>query len=291
MKTEKNILIAFILNILFSIFEFIGGLFTNSISIISDSIHDFGDALSIGISYILEKISKKKPNELYTFGYIRYSVFGSLITTIILFIGSLIVITSSIYRLINPEAVNYNGMIIFSIFGIVINFLAMCFTREGNSLNQKSVNLHMLEDVLGWIVVFIGSILMKFTNINLIDPIMSMGVAIFILINAFGNLTNIFNVFLEKTPKNVNISKIKKSLLKIENIENVHHIHVWSLDGFLNYATLHVVSNNNSEELKERVREKMHELNIDHVTIEIESNICKSAECEIKLKENHSHTH
>src|SRR5574344_1190297 len=147
MKTEKNILIAFILNIAFSIFEFIGGTLTNSVAIVSDSIHDMGDALSIGVSYFLEKKSKKKPDNKYTFGYVRYSILGALSTTMILFIGSIIVIYSSIVRIINPVVINYNGMIIFAIFGVIVNFLAAYFTKNGDSLNQKSVNLHMLEDV------------------------------------------------------------------------------------------------------------------------------------------------
>ena len=156
MKTEKNILGAFILNVTFSVLEFIGGALTNSVAIISDSIHDMGDAISIGLSYFLEKKSKKKPDKKYTYGYIRYSILGGLITTVILIIGSSLVIYNSIIRIFNPVEINYNGMIIFAIFGVVINFMAAYLTREGDSINQKSVNLHMLEDVLGWIVVLIG---------------------------------------------------------------------------------------------------------------------------------------
>ncbi len=147
-KTDKNILIAFILNLTFSIFEFVGGTLTGSVAIISDSIHDLGDALSIGISYFLERKSKKKPDKKHTYGYIRYSVLGSTITTVILLTGSILVIYNAILRIINPVEINYNGMIIFAVFGVVINFIAAYFTKEGDSLNQKSVNLHMLEDVL-----------------------------------------------------------------------------------------------------------------------------------------------
>ena len=98
MKTEKNILLAFILNLGFSIFEFLGGIFTNSVAILSDSIHDMGDALSIGISYVLEKKSKKKPDNNYTYGYTRYSVLGGLITTVILLVGSILVIYNAIRK-------------------------------------------------------------------------------------------------------------------------------------------------------------------------------------------------
>ena len=129
MKSEKNILIAFILNLCFSIFEFIGGTLTNSVAIISDSIHDIGDAMSIGISYFLEKVSKKKPDEKYTYGYVRYSIIGSMITTIILIVGSILVVYSAIKRIINPVNINYNGMIAFAIIGAIVNFLAAYFTR------------------------------------------------------------------------------------------------------------------------------------------------------------------
>ena len=215
MKTQNNILIAFILNLSFSIIEFIGGMFTSSIAIISDSIHDIIDAFSILISFILEKISKKGPNEKYTYGYARFSILGALITTFMLIVGSILVIYSSINRIVNPVQINYNGMIVFAVFGVVINFLAVYFTKDGVSLNQKSVNLHMLEDVLGWIVVLIGSIVMKFTNINIIDSIMSLFVALFILINAIKNLISIGDLFLIKIPKGISISEIKNHILKI----------------------------------------------------------------------------
>ena len=115
MKSEKNILIAFLLNLTFSVFEFIGGIFTNSVAIISDSIHDLGDAVSIGISYFLEKKSKKQPDEIYTYGYLRYSVIGSVITTLILLVGSVLVVINAIKRILNPAEINYNGMIIFAV--------------------------------------------------------------------------------------------------------------------------------------------------------------------------------
>lgn len=294
MKTEKNILIAFILNISFSIFELIGGLFTNSISILSDAIHDFGDALSIGLSLILEKISKKNPDSNYTYGYARYSILGALITTTILTVGSIFVIISSIKRIISPEDINYNGMIIFAIFGVIINFLAAYFTKDGHSVNQKAVNLHMLEDVLGWIVVLIGSILMKFTDIRLIDSIMSIGVALFILINAFKNLKSILDLFLEKTPANIRVEELKNHLLKIKEIKDIHHIHVWSLDGNNNYSTMHIVTDTKDPvKLKKAVRNEMLEHNIIHTTIEIEGSDekCLDKECHVDIKTSHHHHH
>lgn len=294
MKTDKNILIAFILNLAFSILEFIGGAFTNSVAIISDSVHDMGEAMSIGVSYFLEKKSKKKPDEKHTYGYIRYSVLGSTITTVILLVGSILVIYNSILRIINPVEINYDGMIIFAIVGVIINFAAAYFTREGDSLNQKSVNLHMLEDVLGWVVVLIGAILMRIFDITYIDPILSICVAIFILVNAYKNFKSILDVFLEKTPNSIDISELKEHLNEIDEVIDVHHIHVWSMDGFTHFATMHVTAKENSKEVKDKIREELKEHGIGHVTIELESEDenCCSKNCVIEANtEGHHHHH
>ena len=294
MKTEKNILIAFILNIAFSIFEFFGGLITNSVAILSDSVHDMGDALSIGISFFLEKKSKKHADNKYTYGYVRYSVLGGLITTIILILGSILVIYNAIGRIINPIEINYEGMIIFAIVGVVLNFIAAYFTKDGESINQKSVNLHMLEDVLGWIIVLVGAIIMKFTDIRLLDSIMSIGVAIFILINALKTLKEVLDLFLEKTPNGIDIEELKKHLLEIENVDDIHHIHVWSIDGYNNYATMHIVTKaENIKELKVKIRQELSEHNICHAILETEDEACDEIECnpETHNIEHHHHHH
>ena len=292
MKTEKNILIAFLLNLTFSVFEFFGGLFTNSVAIISDSIHDLGDAISIGISYFMERKSKHKADNKYTYGYVRYSVLGGVITTTILLVGSVLVIIGAVKRLFNPVEVNYNGMIIFAIVGVILNFLAAYVTKEGDSINQKSVNLHMLEDVLGWIVVLIGAIIMNFTDIKILDSLMSIGVAIFILINSMKNLKKVLDLFLEKTPEDVDIEELKKHLLKIDGVDDIHHIHVWSIDGYNNYATMHIVSKaKDITKIKKEIREELEEHNICHAILETEEEACDEKECHIELNENLTHHH
>jgi len=293
MKTEKNILVAFILNISFSIFEFFGGLFTKSVAILSDSIHDLGDAMSIGISYFLERKSKKKADNKYTYGYIRYSVLGGVITTTILLVGSILVIIGAVKRLFNPVEINYNGMIIFAVVGVVLNFIAAYVTREGDSLNQKAVNLHMLEDVLGWVIVLIGAIVMKFTDIRILDSIMSIGVSLFILINALKNLKVVLDLFLEKTPNGINIEELKKHLLEIKGVDDIHHIHVWSMDGYNNYATMHIVTKaKDINELKHEIREELEEHNICHAVLETEAEACEEKECHVEVHhEGHHHHH
>ena len=284
MKSEKNILIAILLNLSFSVFEFFGGIFTNSVAIISDSIHDIGDAVSIGISYFLEKKSKKQPDKTYTYGYLRYSVIGSIITTLILLVGSVLVVINAVKRILNPVNINYNGMIIFAVIGVVVNFLAAYFTRHGDSLNQKAVNLHMLEDVLGWAVVLIGAIVMRFTDFKLIDPILSILVAVYIFIHAFSHLKEAIDLFLVKIPEGINLDEIKHHLLEIEGILDVHHIHIWSMDGNQNYATMHIVTNGDHLKIKKAVKEELLDHGIVHATLELES---ENEHCE----DEHCHTH
>lgn len=293
MKTEKNILIAFLLNLLFSVFEFAGGIFTGSVAIVSDAVHDIGDAASIGISYFLEKKSKKQPDETYTYGYGRLSVIGSVITTLILLIGSCFVAYNAVCRLITPRSIHYNGMILFAVVGVVVNFCAAYFTREGDSLNQKAVNLHMLEDVLGWAVVLVGAVVMRFTDFAIIDPLMSMGVAVFIFVNAVKNLKEALDLFLEKTPYNIAVREIKAHLMEIGGVLDVHHIHIWSLDGCHNYATMHVVTNGNPHAIKNAVREELREHGIGHATLELEgeNEHCHEKHCHIEFHSHAGHHH
>ena len=289
---EKNILLAFILNISFSVFELIGGILTNSVAILSDSVHDLGDAISIGISYILERKSKKGSDNKYTYGYVRYSILGGFITTLILVVGSILVIINAGKRLFNPVDINYNGMIIFAIVGVVLNFIAAYVTKDGDSINQKSVNLHMLEDVLGWIVVLIGSILMRFTDIKILDPIMSIGVSIFILIHSFENLKRVLDLFLEKTPDNIDIDNLKKDLINIGEVDDIHHIHVWSIDGSNILATMHIVTkSNNVSNVKKEIRNILESYNICHSILEVEEDICSDIECHINHPHEHHHHH
>ena len=293
MKTEKNILIAFILNLVFSIFEFVGGIFTGSVAIVSDAIHDIGDAASIGISYFLKKKSKQKPDSKYTYGYVRYSVIGSVITTLILLFGSASVIFNAVHKIFNPTEINYNGMIIFAVVGAVVNFGAAYITREGDSLNQKAVNLHMLEDVLGWIVVLIGAVVMRFTDFAIIDPIMSIGVALFILINATKNLKEVLDLFLEKTPSGIDVEEIKEHICSIDGVLDAHHIHIWSMDGQSNFATMHIVTNSDAHKIKELIREELSEHGIVHATLELEAEgeHCHEKNCDIKINSNSGHHH
>lgn len=270
MKTDRNIRIAFVLNLAFSIFEFFGGFFTGSAAIISDAIHDLGDAASIGVACLLEAKSKRRPDAQFSYGYARYSVLGGLITTLILLIGSIMAIFHAAGRLVNPVEIHYDGMIVFAVVGVLVNFCAAHVTHGGHSHNQRAVNLHMLEDVLGWLAVLIGAVVMKFTDWAIIDPILSICVAAFVCLHAAGHLKEILDLFLDKTPEGINPDSLRERLLAVEGVKDVHHIHIRSLDGHNHCATMHIVCSGEASACKRAIRSILAEQGIHHATLELE---------------------
>ena len=294
MKTERNILAAFLLNLSFSVLELFGGFFTGSIAIVSDAIHDFGDSVSIGISYFLEKKSKGKPDSKYTYGYARYSVLGAVITSAILTVGSLLIIWRAVDRLIHPEEIRPYSMMIFAVFGLLMNLLAAYFTHGGGSLNQRAVNLHMLEDVLGWAAVLVGAVLIRLTGFYFIDPLLSMGVAVFILVESCRSFSHLAELFLEKIPRGIDISELTEHILAIDGVVGVHHVHVRSFDGVNNSATMHVViSEGDYAAIKRAVKEELREHGIAHATLELESadEECTDVECSAVAHTADAHHH
>lgn len=293
MKTERNILIAFLLNLLFSAFELVGGILTGSVAILSDALHDLGDAMSIGIAWLLERKSKQKPDDTHTYGYSRYSVLGGILTSLILLLGSGVVIYNAVCRLIVPTPIHYDGMILFAVIGVVVNTAAAFVTRGGNSMNQRAVNLHLLEDVLGWLVVLVGAVVMRFTELWVLDPVLSVGVAVFIFINAVKSLQEAACLFLEKTPKEISLSDLRHQLTALVGVSSVHHLHVRSLDGVQHCATLHAVISGDPHDIKAAIRNALAELGIHHVTIEteVQGEHCHEETCNLSGTEKHHHHH
>lgn len=292
MKSDRKILFAFILNAAFSIFELVGGIMTGSVAILSDSIHDFGDALSIGISYILERKSKKPATEVFTYGYARYSTLGGLLTACVLLMGSIVVITNATHRIANPVDINYNGMLIFAVIGVVVNLIAARLTHGGHSLNQRAVSLHMIEDVLGWIVVLIGAIVMRFTDFTHLDSLLSIGVAVYVICSAIKLVKDTMRVLLEQAPQNINVRCVQDHVLALSGVLDVHHMHVWSIDGLHHCATMHVVANVDHASLKQAIKEELQEHGIVHATIEFEheDDMCPERMCPIE-KDIPAHSH
>lgn len=284
---EGNLALAFFLNLGFTIIEIIGGFFTNSVAILSDAIHDLGDTIAIGSAYFLEKRSHKGRDKKYSYGYRRLSPLAAVINLVILVSGSIVIISEAIPRLLEPEEIKTDYMVLFAVLGIIFNGIAVLrLMKSGDSANTKTVMLHLLEDVLGWAAVLVGSIIIYFTGWLIIDPIMSILIAFYILYNAIKNFRMILPIFLQGVPVGTNQEKITEKLREIKNVLDAHDLHSWTLDGEYNIVTVHLVISDGSttEEIisiKNKAREILASENQEHYTLEIEfeSELCAFEDC------------
>ena len=226
----KNILSAFFINLTFTIISLIGGWLTNSMAIISDSIHDLGCTVSIALAWVFERIAGHKPTSHFTFGYRRFTLLGAFINAFILLGGSSIVLYESISRLAHPEAVDAEGMLWFALLAILFKGLAVWRTWKGTSVNQRMVSLHLLGDCLGWVAVLIASAVMLFVEIPLLDPILSVFISLYILYNVVHNLIVAFRIVLEGVPTNIDYNALKAETAELPGIADIETLRVWSLD-------------------------------------------------------------
>lgn len=281
--SQKNIGIAFALNAVFVVIEIVGGLLTNSIAILSDAVHDLGDSLTLGLSWVLEKRSQKPGNSRYTYGYKRLSLAGALMNALVLVVGSGFIIANAIPRLFSPEPINAKGMLILAVIGIIINGAAVIRLKKGTKIAERVVSLHLLEDVLGWAAVLVVSIVLLFVDIPILDPILSLLITAFVLKNIVQNFGQIIKIFLQAVPEGYDIPKIEEKILKLNpDIYEIHGTKLWTLDGESNIMTFHMCVKNEPGineviNIKRSVKNILNEMGIEDVTIEIEnSNNCSN---------------
>lgn len=270
----KNLRVAFFLNLGFTIIEIIGGVMTNSLAILSDALHDLGDSLSIGLSWYFQKLSTKKGDATYSYGYKRFSLLGAIINAVVLLVGSVFILTEAIPALFNPGVTDAKGMMYLAIFGVVVNGAAVLRLKKGTSINEKVISLHLLEDVLGWVAVLIGSIVMLYFDAPWIDPLLSVLIALFILFNVYKSLKASLGIILQATPQDIDISMVHEKLKGISQIRDVHDCHIWSMDGEYHVLSAHLVLNGDytlqeMAEIKTVAKELLKE-EVEHVTIEFE---------------------
>ncbi|TDQ16998.1 cobalt-zinc-cadmium efflux system protein [Algoriphagus boseongensis] len=271
----KNLRLAFFLNLGFTLLELVGGWYVNSVAIVSDAIHDLGDSISLGTSWYLEIKAKKKPSSNYSFGYKRFSLLGALINSIVLILGSGVIIHEAIQRLLEPEFSDAKGMILLSFIGISVNGYAAWKVHKGKTMNEKVISWHLLEDVLGWVAILLGSIILYFYPTPYLDPVLSLGITLYILWNVIQRFKETIGLFLQKSPSDINPKEIEEEIKKLQHVQSIHHTHIWSLDGAHHVFTTHVklVGISSLEqiiEVKDGIRNLMKKYPFDHYTIETE---------------------
>ena len=291
-ESSGNIGVAFFLNLAFTILEVIGGLWTNSIAILSDALHDFGDCLSLGAAWYLQRLSNKSSDAQFTYGYRRFSVLGALITGLVLLGGLGFVLVKATGRLIDPEPVNAPGMIVIAIVGIIFNGAAVLRVKGGQSLNEKVVSWHLLEDVLGWIGVLVGSIAMSLWSLPIIDPILSIAISLFVLWNVVKNLRKVLLVMLQRAPKGFDLKRFKRALDDTPKLLSSHHTQTWSLDGERHVLSTHVVLEPDAtrDEIiaaKRNVHAILGKHHFEHITVDVE---LLGEECASHNDEEHTET-
>jgi len=267
--------IAFLLNFSFAIIEFIFGLLFHSSAVLADAIHDTGDALAIGLSTLFEKISTKKEDREYTLGYKRYSLLGALLTSVILLVGSTLVIVENVPKLFAPEKVNYDGMLILGIVAIAVNTAASRVVSHGHSHNESILSLHFLEDILGWLAVVGVSIILRFTDWYFLDPLLSLVIAGFILSKALPKFWENIQIFLDHVPSDVDLSQLYQEIAVLENVRAITQLNVWTTDGLEKYAMLHICLENPNllAETQAVLRQKLLAYGIAKVTIQTDESL------------------
>lgn len=274
-SSVKNIKIAFFLNFGFAILEIVGGLWTGSVAILADAVHDLGDAMALALAWFFEKMSTKKSTSKFSYGYRRLSLLSAVFTSAILVVGSALVIAQAIPRLLNPVMPKLEGMLVFAFIGIAVNGYAAWRLTKGSSLNEKVVSWHLVEDVLGWVTVLIGTLVMMVFDLPIIDPLLSIFFTLFILWNVIKNLKVITNLFLQAVPEDIDLLSLRSDISQIKGVLDTHDAHLWSLDGESHVLTIHVVVSSSinlddTATIKNHIRKLTKKTGNIHVTIEIE---------------------
>jgi cobalt-zinc-cadmium efflux system protein len=270
-----NIRIAFFLNLAFTLIEIAGGFLTNSLAILSDAVHDFGDSITLWLSWYLEKRSKGGESGRFSYGLGRLSLLAALLGGFVLLAGSLFILSEAVPRLIHPLHSDAGGMIVFALVGIAVNGAAALRVRRGKSMNEQVVSWHFIEDVLGWIAVLIAGVIIRFRDIHVLDPALSILIVLYVLGNAVRNLRKTLTMFLQGVPEDVEVERVEEALIGLPGVQEVHDTHVWTLDGVSHVLTTHLVTDEvipkaDEERIKTAARRLLLKYGIVHSTIEIE---------------------
>jgi cobalt-zinc-cadmium efflux system protein len=289
-KREERVRFAMFVNFAFIIVEIVGGLWTNSLAILSDALHDFGDSIALLVSWLFERGAKRAPDAKYTFGYQRLSLFSALFSAAVLVGGSIVIIFQAIPRFFSPESVNAFGMVSIAVIGIAFNGAGFSLLKRGESLNEKVLSWHLLEDVLGWIGILVGGIVIYFWKLYLIDPIITLALTVFILYNVAKNLKEAISILLQGVPKHINLEAVKQDIKIIKGVHDMHDIHIWSLEGETDVFSAHVVVDDETlekrpQQTKQTIKDTLKKHHIEHSTIELEGKgQCTGMVCEERHK-------
>lgn len=230
--SENRIMVAFLLNLIFTFVEIWGSILTGSVTILSDAIHDFGDCIALGMAWRMEKVSKRPANERYQFGYRRFSVVAGLVNNLILLMGGGVLIVTSLQRFFAPRPIDGKGMLVFAVFGILMNGSAMLLTSKGKNINEKTISMHMLEDVLTWVAVLVVGAVMCFIELPVLDSLLSIGMTLVIFVGVARNLKKLFAIITVRSPlEKEEYRKLQEQLAELNFAGTLEEVRLYSMDG------------------------------------------------------------
>ncbi len=276
--TGKNLSVSIVLNIGITVAQIVGGFLSGSLSLISDALHNFSDVLSLALSYIAHKLSKKKATAAHTFGYKRAELLAAFINSATLIIVAVYLIYEAIMRFSNPVAIGSGIVIWLSLLGIVCNGFSTLLLRKDaqHNVNMKSAYLHLLTDTMASVAVFVGGLLMEYYEWFWVDSVITLAIAAYLILMGFGLLQSTTKMLLLFTPENLDIASIIEKVHAVTQGNKLHHIHLWNLnDNQLHFeAHLDCCENMTISEFNQiahNIEEILqHEFHIGHITIQPE---------------------
>jgi cobalt-zinc-cadmium efflux system protein len=274
---EGNLGAAFGLNLLFACIELAGGIVTGSTAIIADAVHDFGDSLTLAMAWILQRFAGRGRSPTFTYGYARLSLLSSLLSGAVLLAGSILVLAKALPTLLAGGGQPHGwGMLGLAVLGVAVNGIAWMRLSKGLTRNEKMLSWHLVEDLLGWVAVLVGSIVILISGWGWVDPLLAVGIALFIGFNVFRNLRETVLLFLQRVPEGFDVEALSSEVACISGVHSVHDVHAWTLDGEKNIVSMHLRTKGSLpdyrliQEIRHEVSHRLAEKGDFHLTIEFE---------------------
>ncbi len=290
-KNEKALIIAIALNFIISLAEIGGGIWSGSLALLSDALHNLGDTVSLFISLFSLRLSRREETPQRTYGYRRAEVLAAFLNSLLIFVTLIYIFVEAIQRLLSPQVVKTNILLGVAMIGLLGNLFSILILspRSRESLNLRSAFWHLMVDTFSSLVVITGALFIKYQGWFFIDPLLSLGLSILLLRGSWKMFREVINILMQGTPPHLSPESLKKRLESLPGVKNIHHLHVWSLNEKEHLAEFHVTTTCSSWEEVEQLREEiqktlLEDFQIEHSTIQFENKGCENQDLIVKEK-------
>lgn len=284
-RQGRRLLLSIFLNLGFALIELIGGLFANSLVLVAGALHDAGDTVALVLSWLGLRLSLMPPNRRRTFGYRKVRILITFVNALALGVLTVLVVRTAILRIFSPEPVKGGILLLMAVIGIIINGAAVLILRqEWRSLNIRSAMWHLLDDLLGFLVVLVGGVAIQLTGLTMIDPLLSIAVGVLVLYGVWRVFREATSILIDSTPRDLDYEEVRRFIASFSpQIQDVHDLHIWTLGEEERALMAHLAVTDGAvssfQPLLFRLNQALRErFNIQHITLELECDTCKSCE-------------